>query len=339
MRHRRTLVALLAASMSLVVAAAAGASPPTKVGMAYDAAGLGDVSFNDAAQSGALQAETDFGVKLFEVEQVKGSGELRDAEKVLTKLAKRSDLVVAVGFTYESAAAAADPDTNFAVLDLPFAAPPPNMLATTMAGNEGSFLVGAAAAMESTSGQIGFIGGVDFSVIFEFEAGFVAGVDHVDPGASVTVEYVSLVPDFSGFNDPGRAYDIATDMYQSGVDVIYHAAGASGIGLFHAARDHSLASGDHVWAIGVDADQYLQVAGDLQPHILTSMIKQVDVITYDIIESQVLGTFTGGTDHWDLSRNGVDYATSGGFVDAYVPALEDIKQDIIDGLILVPTVP
>ena len=341
MRPIRVLA--VAATIALIIPAAgsAGGAPPTKVGMAYDAAGLGDLAYNDMAQSGALQAESEFGVKVFEKELVKQSGALRDHETVLSQLARRSDLVLGVGFTYQDAAnlaAADDPDTNFAVLDGVFPVPQSNLLGTTVATNEGSFLVGAAAAMESATGQIGFIGGVDFPVIFEFEAGFVAGVGFQDPGASVAVEYVSLVPDFSGFNDPGRAYDIAMTMYGSGIDVIYHASGASGLGVFEAARDYSLAN-SHVWAIGVDADQYLQVPEDVQAYVLTSMIKRIDVVTRDVIASQVDGTFTGGHEHWDLSRDGVDYATSGGFVDSYVPALEDIRQDIIDGVIIVPTVP
>ncbi len=339
--RRTSLLALVAAT--LLVAAAtmpAGAAPPTKVGVAYYAAGLGDLSFNDMAQSGALQAEADFGIKLFEREQVKRSGKLIESETVLGKLAKKSDLVVAVGFTYGGAAelaASADPDTHFAVIDWAIAAPLPNLLSTGMATNEGSFLVGAAAALESTSGQIGFIGGVsDLPVILEY----VAGVDYIDLGASVTVDHVSEFPDLGGFNNPEGAYEIAMGMYQSGIDVIYHAAGLSGLGLFYAARDYSNTPGNsHVWAIGVDADQYLQVPDDLKPYILTSMIKRVDVVTYDVIESQVLGTFAGGFERWDLSRNGVDYATSGGFIDGYVPTLEGIRQDIIDGLITVPLLP
>ncbi len=339
---RRTSLLALAAAISLMAATAmpVGAAPPTKVGIAYDAAGLGDLSFNDLVQEGAVQAETDFGIKLFEISQAKRNGMLIDRNTVLTRLARRSDLVVAVGFTYQGAtdlAAASNPDTNFVVIDSVPAAPLPNLLGTTMAQNEGSFLVGAAAA--STAGQIGFIGGVDLPVIFEFEAGFVAGVDYIDPGASVSVEYVSLFPDFSGFIDPERAYEIATGMYQSGIDVIYTPAGGSSIGVFDAARDYTDATGEHVWAIGVDTDQYLQVADDVKPHILTSMIKRIDVVTYDILESQALGTFTGGHEHWDLSRNGVDYAISGGFIDSYVPTLEGIRQDIIDGIISVPTTP
>ena len=340
---RRLLVLALAATIPLIIPAVGspGAAPPTKVGVAY-AGDWVEGSWEDMAQSGAVEAAAEFGVKLFETDLAKPSGALTAPEKVLSQLAKRSDLVLATVFTFQDAAdlaAAANPDTNFAVLGSVPVMPQSNLLGTTVANNEGSFLVGAAAAMESPSGQIGFIGGVDASIIFEFQAGFVAGVQYVDPAASVAVEYVSLLPDWGGFDDPARAYEIAMAMYEGGIDLIYHAAGGSGIGLFEAARDYSQAHATHVWAIGVDVDQYLQVSEDIKPYVLTSMVARVDVVAHDVIASQAQGTFAGGIEHWDLSRNGVDYATSGDFIDDLVPTLESIKQDIIDGVITVPDVP
>lgn len=340
---RRRVVGALGAAVVLMAVAAApvGAAPPTKVGMAYGER-LGDSLFDDLAHDGAVRAQEDLGVKLFERGLVAKSGKVGDEAAVVRKLAKKSGLVVAVGFPYQpavDAAAAADAGTNFAVIDSVSQTPQSNVLGATTAANEGSFLVGAAAALESGTGRIGFIGGTDIPVIQEFEAGFVAGVGEIDAAASVAVEYVALQPDFGGFGDPARAYEIAMEMYDAGADVVFHAAGASGSGLFYAARDWSVSSGDQVWAIGVDTDQYLDVPDDIKPHILTSMIKRTDVIAYDVIASQVDGTFTGGEEVWGLSRNGVDYATSGGFVDAHVPTLEPLRQDIIAGTIVVPTVP
>jgi basic membrane protein A len=326
-----------------------GAAPPakvsvtkvnvTKVGVAYDAAGLGDLGYNDMARQGALQAVADYPIRLIE-KQLATSGRLSDPAVVLTRLAKHADLVVAVGYTYQAAAdalAATYPDTNFVVLDgVPGVDPiPSNLLGTTVAQNEGSFLVGAAAANESLTGEIGFIGAVEIPVISDFQVSFEAGVAY-HTSATVTAEYVS--PDFSGFNDPARAYQMATAMYTGGIDVIYAAAGGSGIGVFEAARDYSLENDTHVWAIGVDLDQYLQVGDDLKPYILTSMVKRIDVMAYDVIASQATGTFAGGTvEDWDLSRNGVDYATSGDFIADFVQMLEGYKQLIIDGTIIVPT--
>jgi basic membrane protein A len=319
-----------------------GAAPPVKVGVAYDAAGLGDEGFNDLTQSGALAAEEDFGIKLFELELVKQNGDLLEQAKVIQRQAKRSDLVVAVAFTYQDAVdavAATEPDTNFVVIDSGSGNQPPNVLSATMATNEGSFLVGAAAALESETGTIGFVGGVDIPVIFEFRDGFIAGVEHIDADASVLIDYVSSAPDLSGFQDPARAYEIATGMFEAGADVVFQAAGGSGIGVIEAARDHSLTSGEKVRAIGVDFDQYLTVGPDLQPYVLTSMVKNVDVVTYDVIASQVDGTFTGGYDRWGLARDGVDYATSGGYLADYITTLEGLRQDIIDGMIVVPGAP
>jgi basic membrane protein A len=335
--HFLRVVAFVATLALLLPAAALAKAPPKiTVGLAYQ---TGATVWDAMARLGALQAQADFGVKLAEAR-----GAHKNPTTVLKGLATRSDLVVAVGFTYEQAAdLAADkhPGTNFAVLDSVFeTTPQDNLMYTTFAANEGSFLVGAAAALKSTTGGIGFIGGVRGAwVLDEFEAGFAAGVAYQDAGASLTVEYLTDAPDYSGFSTPALAYAAAMTMYANGIDVIYHAAGNSGIGLFEAARDYSVANTTHVWAIGVDYDQYLDAPADLQPYILTSMIKRVDVATYDVIASQVDGSFAGGNQRWDLSRNGVDYATSGGFVDDILPALEDIRDGIIGGLISVPTVP
>ncbi len=341
---RRFGLISLVVALALVGALAipVGAAPPVKVGVAYDAAGLGDGGFNDLTQSGALAAEADFGIKLFELNQVKQNGDLLEQTKVIQRQAKRSDLVVAVAFTYldaVDAVAATETDTNFVIIDSGLENQPPNVLSATMATNEGSFLVGAAAALESETGTIGFVGGVDIPVIFEFRDGFVAGVEQIDSSATVMIDYVSSAPDLGGFQDPARAYEIAMGMYEDGADVVFQAAGGSGIGVIAAARDHSLASGGEAWAIGADFDQYLTVGPDLQAYVLTSMVKNVDVVTYDVIASQVDGSFAGGYDRWDLARDGVDYATSGGFLTDHIATLEGLRQDIIDGTIVVPGAP
>src|SRR3546814_605862 len=147
-----------------------------------------------------------------------------------------------------------------------------NLTSLVFAEHEGSFLVGAAAALTSETGKLGFIGGVEVDLIKKFEAGFVAGAAEVAPDATVDVKYISQPPDFSGFNDPAKGKEIALGQYSAGADVIYHAAGGSGGGLFEAA----LETGD-VWAIGVDSDQYLTAEEAVQDVILTSMIKRVDV--------------------------------------------------------------
>jgi basic membrane protein A len=336
MRRRAFLSLFAAAVLAASAVAPAGAAPPTKVGVAYDIAGLGEDPFNGLVQAGALQAEADLGIKLFESEQVRKNGTVLEPATVLAKLSKKSHLVIAVGFLYGDVVediAVANPGTNYAAIDWGSATPPDNLLGAGTAVNEGSFLVGAAAALESRSGAVGYIGGMAFPLSQQFEAGYVAGVRQINPTAVIEVAYVNT------FSDPVVVYENAMAMYVSGVDVIYHAAGGAGFGLFEAARDFSAAFGEHVWAIGVDFDQYQQAPDDIKPHIFTSMTKNVDVVTYDIIKSQVDGTFIGGFEVWGLSRNGVGYATSGGFVDPYVAQLEELRAAIIDGTIIVPIVP
>lgn len=339
---RKSALFLVLMAALLVAAAAVGpatAAPPTKVGVAYDIAGLGDNGFNDLTQAGALEAQDDFGVKLFELEQVKKNGDLREPRQVVERLARKSDMVVTVAFSYTDAvveAVAAHPDTNFVVLDSLLANPPPNVLGTATAANEGSFLVGAAAALMSANNHIGFVGGVEFDAIRTFQAGYSAGAWQVTPSDPTLVEIA-----YAGtFSDQRLVYEAAYRMYEDGADVIFHAAGSAGYGLFAAARDYSDVSGTHVWAIGVDFDQYQLVTHDLQQHILTSMLKNVDVITYDVIEMQATGTFIGGNEVWDLARNGVGYSTSGGYLPAWViDELDDLAAQIVAGDIVVPVLP
>lgn len=340
MRRKHFVLVLVIAALLLVGVTAPVAAGKVRVGVAYDGPGLGDASFNDMTHTGVIAAEADFPVKVREMDLVPPNGKLLTNDEVIGALIdKRSDLVIAVGFLYAEAVAAhavGHPEVDFVLLDSFVDAS--NVASILFAAHEGSFLVGAAAALTSQTGTIGFVGGVDMPVIHPFEAGFAAGVHYIDPDAQVMVEYISEPPDFSGFGDPEAAYAIATGMYQAGADVVYHAAGFSGYGLFQAAYDYSMANA-HVWAIGVDADQYLAVPSHVQPYILTSMMKRLDVATYDMIAAEVNGGFTGGAHTYDLAANGVGYATSGGFIDGIVPMLETIEAGIIDGTIPVPTTP
>src|SRR5690606_36318089 len=141
-------------------------------------------------------------------------------------------------------------------------------------------------------------------------AGFVAGARAVNPDIEIISQYISQPPDFSGFNDPARGREIAQSMYERGADVVYHAAGGSGGGLFEAAYENG-----NVWAIGVDSDQYLTVGAPQNERILTSMLKRVDVAVFGAIAAFVNGDTAGGVQLFDLSVDGVGYATSGGFID------------------------
>jgi basic membrane protein A and related proteins len=335
----RLLFALLAV-FALVAAAcgdddddAVGDGEGIRVGMVYDIGGRGDQSFNDAAFAGLSRAESELGVEVNDLEPAAG-GENR-AELLRTLAEEGYDLIIGVGFAFEDAivdVAADFPETTFAIVD---AAPEAdNIKGLVFAEEQGSFLVGAAAALKSETGTVGFIGGVEIPLIAKFEAGFIAGAQAVNPDIEVISQYISQPPDFSGFNDPARGREIANAMFQGGADVVYHAAGGSGGGLFEAAA----AAGD-VWAIGVDSDQYLTVGEPQNARILTSMLKRVDVAVFGAIEAFIEGDTAGGVQVFDLSVDGVGYSTEGGFIDDITDELEDLKQQIIDGEIMVPTAP
>ena len=177
--------------------------------------------------------------------------------------------------------------SKFALIDSTDATGP-NIENLTFAENEGSFLVGAAAALKSKTANIGFIGGVNVDLIKKFEAGYVMGAKTVNPAIKVQVKYLTQPPDFSGFGDPAKGKIAAAGMYQQGADVVYAAAGGSGGGVFTAAA----AAGK--MAIGVDSDQALTAPADVKSVIITSMIKKVDVATFDFIKAMTQGQFTAG---------------------------------------------
>ncbi len=323
---------------------------PFNVGLTYDIGGRGDQSFNDSAAEGLDRAKADLGVTATEAEP---NADGSNRAELLQLQADQSALVIGVGFLFAgdvAAVASENPDTNFAVVDdamLDFEAeggPAPiceNCAGLTFAEEQGSFLVGVAAALNTESDTVGFIGGVGgFGLIEKFEAGFEAGVHAVDPEITIVSQYITQAPDFDGFIAPDRAREIALAMYEQGADVVYHAAGGSGAGLFEAAAEQSESSGSKVWAIGVDSDQYNTAAPEVQEYILTSMLKQVDTAVYEITAAQAAGTFEAGNVVYDLSADGVGYSTSGDFLtDEQIATIEDYKQQIIDGAIEVPTTP
>lgn len=319
-----------------------------KVGLVFDIGGRGDQSFNDAAAAGIERAAAELGITFTEASP---NDDGSNRKELLDLAAESSDIVIAVGFLFEADAAAvgiANPDKTFGVIDsamldfangaVPYGA---NIAGLVFSEEQGSFLVGAAAALKSTSGQIGFIGGVKGvgGLIERFEAGYIAGAKAVNPDIKIVSEYITEAPDFDGFNAPDRARDIASAMYAGGADIVYHAAGGSGAGLFEAAKATSDESGTKVWAIGVDSDQYNTSDAAVKEFILTSMLKRVDVAVYEIIKAHIEGKVVGGPTAYNLSVDGVGYATSGGFVDDIVADLDAFKAKIISGEIVVPTDP
>ena len=342
---RKQLVVLLGVVLAFALVAAAcggdddGGGADVNVGLVYDIGGRGDQSFNDSAATGLDKAEDELGIAKSEAS---ANDDGSNREELLNLQADESDLVFGVGFLFAdpmASAAAANPDVNFAIVDGFIEDAPDNVAMLGFAEQEGSFLVGAAAALKTESNKVGFIGGVNIDLIKRFEAGFVAGVEHVNPDIEIVVQYLTEPPDFTGFTDPAAGKIVAQSMFQGGADIVYHAAGGSGGGLFQAAKEYSEANDTKVWAIGVDSDQYLTAGEGLQDYILTSMLKRVDVSVFETIQAQVDGSFAAGPQTFDLSVDGVGYSTTGGFIDDIAGQLDDLRQEIIDGDITVPTAP
>ncbi|MDT0275057.1 BMP family lipoprotein [Blastococcus goldschmidtiae] len=311
-----------------------------KVGVAYDTGGRGDKSFNDSAIAGVEAAVQELGGDVEEdIEELSPNDDGSNREELLTQLAENGyNPVIAVGFAYGDIIAdiASDyPETDFAIVDTSVEdMGEDNLTGLVFAEEEGSFLAGVAAASKSVTGHIGFVGGQESPLIKKFEAGFKAGAKAVDPDIIVDTTYLSPAGDPSGFGDPEGGKVAAQSMYQSGADIVFHAAGGSGEGVFEAAVE----AGQR--AIGVDSDQYLSASPEQQAVIMTSMLKRVDNAVEAYITDVAEGDVEGGTDILnDLSTEGVGLSESGGYIDDIQDVLEDFRQQIIDGDIEVPTTP
>jgi basic membrane protein A and related proteins len=302
-----------------------------KVGLVFDVGGRGDRSFNDASAAGVERAQKKLGFVVKELSPAAGGQDRGQQVELLAGCGFSPIITVGFAFATELAKSAPRfPNTQFvqvdAVVDLP------NVTSLVFAEEQGSFLVGVVAAERAKSGVVGFVGGAEFPLIKKFEAGFEAGAKAAKPNIKVLSTYIAQDP--SGFSAPDKGRAAAEGLLDKGADVVFHAAGQSGKGVFEAARDR------HKLAIGVDSDQY-QSIGDpsLQPVIITSMVKRVDVAVEDALTQAAQGRLKGGAVVYDLKKNGVGYSTSGGFIDDLVPTLEKYKRRIIDGEIKVPTTP
>ncbi|MGY2129996.1 BMP family lipoprotein [Blastococcus sp. SYSU DS0617] len=311
-----------------------------KVGVAYDTGGRGDKSFNDSAIAGVEAAVQELGGDVEEdIEELSPNDDGSNREELLTQLAENGyNPVIAVGFAYGDIIAdiASDyPETDFAIVDTSVEdMGEDNLTGLVFAEEEGSFLAGVAAASKSVTGHIGFVGGQESPLIKKFEAGFKAGAEAVKPDIIVDTTYLSPAGDPSGFGDPEGGKVAAQSMYQSGADIVFHAAGGSGEGVFEAAVE----AGQR--AIGVDSDQYLSASPEQQAVIMTSMLKRVDNAVEAYITDVAEGNVEGGTDILnDLSTEGVGLSDSGGYIDDIQDVLDDFRQQIIDGDIEVPTTP
>jgi basic membrane protein A len=336
------VVVLLAVHVALLFVHPSGAAAPPSgdavdVGVVFDMGGRGDKSFNDGAYLGAERAANELGARVRFIEPGEGS----DREAGLRLLAAEGmDLVIGVGFIFTddlTQLAKEYPNTRFAGVDYSVATdkdgkvipPPPNLAALKFREEEGSFLVGALAGLVSKSKKVGFVGGMNFPLIHKFEMGYKAGVKAVCPDCEVIAQYAGVTPE--AFRNPGKGKELALSQYQQGVNVIFHASGSTGLGVFEAARQTGKL------AIGVDADQYNEAPG----YVLTSMVKGVDNATFDVIRRVKEGRFEGGIYQYGLAENGVGYvydANNEKLIPPDVRAkLEQLKQEIIAGRIKVPS--
>lgn len=336
------VAALLAAHLALLLVRPSGAAEPPAgrgldVGVVFDVGGRGDKSFNDGAFLGATRAARALGARVRYVEPGEGS----DREAGLRLLAAEGmELVVGVGFIFTddlTQLAKEYPNTHFAGVDYAISTdkqgrpvpPPPNLEALKFREEQGAFLAGALAALVGGSKRVGFVGGMDIPLIHKFEAGYRAGVLHVCPSCQVVAQYAGVTPE--AFRNPGRGKELALAQYNGGVNVIFHASGSTGLGVFEAARQAGKL------AIGVDADQYNEAPG----YVLTSMVKKVDAAVYDAVRSVHDGRFRGGVRQFGLKENGVGLVEDANNIRLYPPAararIAGLRDSIIAGYIAVPT--
>jgi basic membrane protein A len=312
-----------------------------KVGLAFDIGGRGDASFNDSAAAGLDNAVEKMGVKKENTKELTATDQESEADKQarLRQLAQEGrNPIVAVGFAYSTSAVAVAkqfPNTKFAVVDGFADGAPKNVTFLGFAEHEGSFLMGVIAALKSEKCTIGFVGGVNVPLIQKFQAGFEQGVKTVAPDAKVVSKYITEAGDLTGFTDAPKGEVTANGLINQGADVVYHAAGASGKGVFAAAKKAN------VMAIGVDSDQYHQeTVKEYKDVIISSMLKRVDVAVYDYIAAVANNDLTTLPPVFDLKVDGVGYATSGGEIDDETKSwVESYKKQIIDGKIKVSDTP
>jgi len=289
---------LVIAGWLLVPAATQRAGSGIRVGLVFDVGGKNDKSFNEAAWRGLQRARDELGVEVEFIEPSEGS----DRESALRTLAaRRVDLVIGVGFIFGpdlERLAAQFPAVRFAGIDYspsPGVADLPNLVGLRFREHEGSFLVGAIAALVSRTQTVGFVGGMKIPLIRKFEAGYEAGVKHVCPSCRVLAAYAGTEP--KAFADPSLGEALASAQYGNGADVIFHAAGKTGDGVFAAARRHGGR------AIGVDSDQY-----DAAPCcVVTSMVKAVDVAVLEVVKQVIANEFRGGLRELGLAEKGVGF--------------------------------
>lgn len=307
-----------------------------KVGMVTDVGGVDDKSFNQSAWEGLKAWGEEHGLEKGTNYDYIQSNEDADYMPNITRLVRDDfDLIYGIGYKLMDAinkSAEQYPDTKFAIVDS--VVDQPNVASITFKEHQGSFLVGVAAAKKTKTNKIGFVGGTDSELINKFEAGYRAGAKSVNPDIEVEVQYAGA------FDAPDDGKLIASSMYNDGIDIIYHASGATGNGVFAQAKDIKQNNPEKdIWVIGVDRDQYEE--GQIGEHnvTLTSMVKRVDIAVQDVANQAMNGEFPGGEIlAYGLEDEGVSVARTNkeALTEEIITAIEDWKEKIISGEIEVP---
>jgi basic membrane protein A len=340
-RNYRLIIAAVIIAVVIVAGVAyvlmSGIVAPTakKIGLITGTGGLGDKSFNDIAYAGALRAKDDFGIEL----DYSQPTAIAEYESIQIDYAKTGeyDLIICIGFDQVGAlseTAVAYPNQKFALVD--DIVEEPNVTSLLFKANEGSFLVGAIAGIVTETGKIGFVGGMDIPLIRQFAVGYKAGAEWANPEVEV------LAPVFvGGWGDPAKGKELAVSLIGLDADVIFGAAGGSGLGVLEAVHENEITG------FGVDSCQDY-----LYPEIIASMTKRVDIAVYETIKSVIDENFVGG-----IKENGVAEGWTGcsrlpeeedfweetfNFEETPLPAevlskLIEARDGIVDGSITVPS--
>jgi len=318
-------IAALCVAGSALAAPAAGPIAQPKLGMVYDAGGKFDKSFNQSAFEGLQRFTKETGVKVFEVQANSDT----QAEQVMRGLArKKVDMIAAIGFSQTQAVqkvAREFPNVRFVLIDS--VAQGPNIESVMFKEQEGSYLVGVAAAMASKSKKLGFVGGMDIPLIRAFACGYNQGAKAQAPKVEIVQNMVGTTA--AAWNDPAKGGELARAQFARGVDVVFAVAGGSGMGTLQAAKEQGK------MAIGVDSNQNYLHPGTM----LTSMIKRVDVAVYDSFMGVKNGTWKAGVHYKGLKEGGVDWVLDKDNRKVVTPEIEKrvnaVRTDIINGKIKV----
>jgi basic membrane protein A len=323
--NRRRCAALVLAVTAVAAGALAARAADIQPAVVYSIGEKFDGSFNEAAYRGAerFKAETKINYRDF---VVSNEAQFEQAHRRFAQAG--ADPIVAVGFLQTSAVTAVAkqfPKVRFTVIDT--VVDLPNVRSILFKEHEGSFLVGVAAALASKTDKLGFVGGMDIPLIRKFACGYTQGVKHAKASATVIQNMTGNTP--AAWTDPGRGGELAKGQFERGVDVIFAAAGTTGLGVLQAAKDRGKLS------IGVDSNQ-----NHLHPgSVLTSMIKRVDLATYETFEAAKGGFWSAGISHLGLKERGVDWALDQHnaklITDEIKAKVEQAKADIISGKIVV----